>query len=152
MLPETELRYSFIYNKQFNPDFTMQDTLHFKKKCAKFEELYIKHIKDILQLIEKHSGDNWKRKYIAIYIISERGRSFSDPLTIRYNENEKYMLVTLAHELLHNNMNKKFPSQKEIHAYMEPILNKVIVNLPMDLSKELNELNERLHKHYVSKS
>jgi len=147
MIPKTEIRYSWVYNKQLNRDFTKQDFFDLREKCKKFEKLYNKYIKQILSLIEKHHSKEWTYDFIPIYIV-ERKSSFSDPLTLRYFPNEKRMLLVLAHELLHNNITKKFSNPKKLHIYMEPVLNKIVEDLTIDLKDELKELNERTNKRY----
>jgi len=145
MIPKTLIRYSRIYNKVFDTNFSKKDFLKLKKDCTKFEKLYLKYVKKILQLIEKHHNKTWKRNFILIYIVKKAPHSFSDPLTLRYFGNPKMMLVVLAHELLHNNSfgKRKFRGSFELHKYMEPILNKIIRDLPLDLDKELEILNEK---------
>lgn len=118
-----------------------------KKKFSKFELLYKKYINKILNLIEKHN-DKWLRQYIPIYLVDRATNSFSDPLTIRYRRNEKYLLVVLAHELLHNNLRGKWKSSKKLHEYMEPILNKIISELPIKLEGELQNFNNSIRKAY----
>lgn len=48
MIPETEIRFSFIYNKKFNPDFTFKDFTELKTKTLSFTDLVRKHIKKFL--------------------------------------------------------------------------------------------------------
>ena len=45
-----------------------------------------------------------------------------DNLRLFDEEYEKYLLVVLAHELLHNNLRGKWKNPKELHKYMKPIL------------------------------
>lgn len=40
---------------------------------------------------------------------------------------------------MHHNITKKFKSPRELHMYMEPILNKVIRDLPLDLEENLRK-------------
>ena len=103
MIPKTEIRCSLIYNRLFDKKFSNRDYHRLLKDSEKFERLHNKHIKKILQLIEKYHSKKWKRKFIPIYIVKKAPYSFSDPLTIKYYPNEKMMLVLLIHELLHNN-------------------------------------------------
>jgi len=146
-LPKTEIRYSRIYNQILNPKFKRQDMFKLKKKFSKFEKLYKKYIKKILMLIEKHNN-KWKKEHIPIYLVDKAKHSFSNPLTIRYNKNEKFLLVVLAHELLHNNLRGKWKSKAELHKHMEPILNKVIKELSINLEKELIKFNKSIRKRY----
>src|SRR3989344_8897686 len=118
MIPKTELRYSRVYNQILNPEFGRKDMLKLKRNFSKFEALYKKYIRKILSLIEKHNN-KWQRDYIPIYLVAKAKSSFSDPLTIKYRENEKYLLVVLAHELLHNNLRGKWKNPKELHKYMK---------------------------------
>jgi len=145
MTPKTEIRYSWIYNKIFNKDFTRQDFIKLKDDCKKFEEVYNKYITKILELIEENHKKEWMYKFIPIYILRDAPKSFSDPLTVKYAENENMMLVILTHELLHNNFVGKwdFKNSEDLHKYMEPILNKIISKLPLDLSEELRLFNEK---------
>lgn len=103
MIPKTEIRYSRVYNKQFGKNFSKNGLNRLKKKCEKFQDLYNRYIKTILKLIEKYHNKKWKHSFIPIYVVKNAKRSFFDPLTLKYKENEKMMLVILAHELLHNN-------------------------------------------------
>lgn len=148
MLPKTELRYSRIYNIVLNPAFKQKDVIKLKRKFSRFEILYKKYINKLLILIEKYNN-KWYRRYIPIYLVDKTKNSFSDPLTIKYNKNEKYLLVVLAHELLHNNLkNGKWKNTKDLHEYMEPILNKIIPELPIDLKREILRFNESIKKMY----
>lgn len=145
MNPKTEIRYSRIYNRLFDKNFSKKDYFELIKDSEKFEGLYKRYTKKILQLIEKYHYKSWKGDFIPIYIVKDFPHSFSDPLTLKYNKKEKMMLVILAHELLHNNSfgKKKFKNSKDLHKYMEPILNKIISDLPINLSEELKIFNKK---------
>ncbi|MEM4703079.1 MAG: hypothetical protein QXP53_01180 [Candidatus Pacearchaeota archaeon] len=147
MIPKTELRYSLIYNIQFNQDFDKKDLSDLKNKCKNFEKLYTKYIKKLLQKIEKYSG-KWKREYIPIYIVESNQKSFSDPLTLKFHQDANLMFVTLAHELLHNNLKIKWSTRKELHQFMEPLLNKIVIELNKNFESALDELNNIIYKVY----
>lgn len=149
MIPKTKIRFSWIYNIIFNSNFSKEEFFKLKKDCIKFEKFYCKHIKEILKLMEKHHSKDWKYKFIPIYIVKDSPSSFSDPLTLKYRKNEKYLLIVLAHELLHNNMGKKkFKSRKELHIYMELILDKIILGMSVNLKKELGLFNKKIKESY----
>ena len=145
MKPKTEIRYSIIYNRMFNEKFSREDMKKLKEDCKKFEELYNKNISKILELIEKHHKKEWTYSIIPIYIVRDIPNSFSDPLTLKYFDNEKLMLILLAHELLHNNFAGKmnFKNPEELHQYMEPILDKIINELSLNAGEELKRFNEK---------
>ena len=133
---KTKIKYSWIYNKQFNPGYSREDLLKLKNKCENFESLYDKKIERLLELIEKYSK-KWSKNFIPIYIV-ENNKSFSDPLTLKFWDNERIMIIILAHELLHNNIGKKFSNPDELHKYMKPILRKIIEELDEDLMRDLD--------------
>jgi len=140
MLPKTEIRYSWVYNKQFYQEFTFEDLKQLKEDSKEFEKLFKKYRAKILKAIEKETRQ-WEKKYIPIYIIKAHRISFSDPLTINYRENTKFMLIMLIHELLHNNIPKmsksgSFKTVKEVHLYMSTLIPKILNNIPLDLTEE----------------
>ncbi len=151
MIPRTLIRYSTVYNRVFDANFSKKDFLKLKKDCLKFEKLYKKHINEILELIEKYASKKWKYKFIPIYIVKTSSCSFSDPLTLRFRKDEKYLLISLAHELLHNNiriLKGKYKDRKDLHLYMESILDKVILGLDKNLEPQLKKYNKQVHKMY----
>jgi hypothetical protein len=129
MIPKTVIRYSWIYNKQFNPGFSHQDLDDLKQNCKEFERMYLSNIEKILGLIEMETGP-WELKFIPIYIVKNHP-SFSDPLTLQYHKDIKGMVKTLIHELVHNNVKLKFESSEKLHNHMNPIIEKVFNTLPL---------------------
>ncbi len=145
MIPKTEIRYSMVYNRMFDKNFSLKDLIKLRGNCKKFGELFNKNIDKILKLTEKNHKKEWQYNFIPIYIVKEAPYCFSDPLTLKYYSNEKMMLVCLAHELLHNNFagKWKFKDSEELHKYMEPLLNKIISELNINLKQELNQFNKK---------
>ncbi|MEM3405959.1 MAG: hypothetical protein QW117_03250 [Candidatus Pacearchaeota archaeon] len=142
MIPKTELIYSYPYNALFNKEFNHIKLEELKIKFSKFEDLYNKYIKKILIFIEKFN-EPWRKKYIPIYL-TEKTKPISSPLTLRYEENEKYILVVLIHELIHNNISKKFIDRNALHTHISNITKRVCSELDLDLSKEVKELENRI--------
>lgn len=145
MKPKVELKYSWMYNSLFNQDFKKGDINNLKAKCKQFEILYKKNIVQILNIIKKIFG-KWREEYIPVFII-ERGSIFCDPITIRYEENPKIMLIRLFHELLHVKIkDKKFKNEYNMHKWMDekmiPLLNKI----PTDLTSEVHVLERMTNK------
>ncbi len=128
MLPKTEIVYSWIYNRELNRDKTakyVKDSFaKLENDCKGFEKLYKKHIKQILQLIPKHTKKEWKKEYIPIYIVFRDGYSFHLPLTLKYHKDTKHMFFVLIHELIHNNIEGEhgFKVEEKINNIADSIL------------------------------
>jgi len=142
MRPQTELIYSLPYIRLFNKNFSYEDLRLLRKKFEKFEQLYSKYIDRIIKLIEEHS-EPWKKEFIPTYL-TEKTQPISDPLTLRYEENEKYLLAVLIHELIHNNISKKFKDRNELHRFIQELTREVYSRLDLDLTKEIHELGKRV--------
>jgi hypothetical protein len=150
MLPKTELKYSWMYNSVYIKDFKKENINRLKDSCKSFEGIYKKHNKEILKLIEKHF-QKWKQEYIPIYLI-EKGPVFSDPITIRYEEEAKIMLIRVLHELIHNNIQKKkFKNDYLLHAYMDKKTKLILDELSIDLNSQfwvLEKMTEKFRKMF----
>jgi len=145
MIPKTELKYSWMYNSLFNPKFDEGKIKKLKSKCKKFEHLYKKNINFILKIIQENLL-NWKEEYIPIFII-EKGSVFFEPLTIRYEENSKIMLIRLFHELIHINIKeKKFKNHYLLHKYMDKKMIPLLSKIPTNLTNEVYILKNMTEK------
>jgi len=138
MIPKTKLIYSYIYGKRFDSGFCDDYICKLQILFKEFKKIYNKYINEILEVISKESNI-WEVEYIPIYLTINI-IPFSNPLTLRYNNNPKYILTVLIHELIHNNINKKFINREELHKYIKRIMDKVINNLSINLEPEYEEL------------
>lgn len=145
MVPIVELKYSWMYNSLFNPNFDKKDIANLKEKCKNFEKIYKKNIYQILRIIEKEFF-NWKERYIQIFII-EKGSIFCDPITIRYEANPNEMLLRVFHELVHVNIkNKKFKDEYEMHKWMDKKMSPLLNKIPTDLTGQVHILERMTAK------
>jgi len=106
--PRMVFRYSFIYDELWslalNKDFDME--AH-RGKFDSFIRNFKKHWTEkretkVMQLISKYSGLNWKDDKILVYFVNNLNVSgFSDPLTIKINEDYLGTCEALLHELIH---------------------------------------------------
>lgn len=143
MVPKTEIKFSFIYNKNLNQNIILKEFLELKKKSYPFKELVAKYIDEILRLIAFYN-EPWKKEYIPIYIIFGKVKSFSDPLTLKYQEDNKLLLFILIHELIHNNLTKKYKDTKSLHKEIDKIYQKVICDLKLqDFEEAKKKYNEK---------
>lgn len=138
MIPKINFRFSFIYNKIFEADFSLQDFKRLKEKSRPFINLVEEHLRNILVLIEKYNN-SWMKEYIPVYIISGGTKSFSDPLTLRYREDHKLLLLIFIHELIHNNLSKKYKNSIEIHKVIDKIHENVVDELKLRDFEEARE-------------
>lgn len=139
MVPETEIRFSWVYNKKLNPEINPSEFVELKEKCGGFIDLYEKYIVRILKSIEKNN-EIWRRKFIPIYVVFAKTKSFSDPLTIKYRKDHKLMMLILIHELVHNNLVKKYENPSMAHAEVDRVFEAVLVDL------ELGGFEEAINK------
>jgi hypothetical protein len=85
-------------------------------RVKKYQKIWEKHGKRIINAMEKCTGMKFRRDEIRVYIVSGNPRPFSDPvvLTCRYNENE--FLDILTHELIHCLFTDNRIPVKEVYA------------------------------------
>ena len=113
MIPKIKFRHSKIYDDQYRNSKHIQEILKKEKKdypspkeiinyIGEVKKIWKKQSKKILKEIQKVSGLKWNENQIICYVIG-RGKSFSDPLTVRawLDDKEKF-INTLTHELIHN--------------------------------------------------
>lgn len=156
---KTEIRFNGFYNKILNSRFSERDFKKLIKKVLEFKRYYKNKEKRILRLIEKYSGYKWKREYIPIYIVDFKGKSFSDPLTLKFRDNKEIMLVVLIHELVHNNIPNRI--QNKFKIIRERLVNLITRYVALDLKLNIknapinfeltNSLNMNLNKKPLSK-
>ena len=128
MKPKLEFRYSRVYDDRFRKNFESKNEKYpsIKKIIAYkrgIEKIWKKEGNKILLEISKVSGLKWKEEKIICYVIG-KGRSFSDPLTIRIYSKLNEFVDTLIHELIHqiqtqNYDNKKFNKIKKWFDYID---------------------------------
>ncbi|MCD6464279.1 hypothetical protein J7L02_02020 [Candidatus Woesearchaeota archaeon] len=155
-----KIKYSWIYNKQFYLDLSIEE---FNNKIwnrvlaigKRFEKLYNKYIDRIVELIPKYSGFDWGEcceTFIPIYLVKKPGPSFSDPLTLKVRSDLKLMLVILTHELCHKNMEGVIDDPLLRENVMNLTTKFVFKDLKLNVENQLEKLfqftEQRFKKHY----
>jgi 2-hydroxy-3-keto-5-methylthiopentenyl-1-phosphate phosphatase len=148
MIPKIEFRYSRIYDSKYRDGFEKKGEKYpsseeILEHIRKINDFWDKENKIILKEISKVTKLKWKEKKIICYIIG-KGRSFSDPLTMRIFDKIEYFRDTLIHELIHqiqmqNDLKKWFEYVNEIykeetkltknHILLDAFLSKIIERL-----------------------
>jgi len=121
--------YSGVYDKRFKESPRLQRIL--KKQNRKYPPLniiwrYLKEMKKrwpkyeekILREISKLTKLKWQEKEVKCYIIGA-GKSFSDPLTVRYFKNKNDFIDTLIHELIHQIQTQNRKKVKKWYDYIK---------------------------------
>ncbi len=150
---KSQIRYSWIYSRMLAPELKIEDFREFVEKSKPFEEKIKKILSKIKKIIEKNHDGKWKYDFIPIYLTPINKISISDPLTLVYKFHDRYSIVTLCHELLHNHLSgKKFENPKILHEFMEPINNKIVLELEKEtglkLSDKLEKFNIKIKEMY----
>lgn len=71
-------------------------------------------------------------------------KSFSDPLTLNYKEDQKLLLLILIHELIHNNLTRKYKDTTELHKEIDRIYQKAVGALKLsDFEEAKRKYNEK---------
>lgn len=151
MIPKTSIEYSWIYNKQFNKKFTSKNLEELERKTRSFRALCNKHLLSILNRLEHYSGYEWKRSFIPIYIIKrETGSSLADPVTVKFHQNNRLMLVILIHELAHNLLEHQNNVKFSTGFIRENAINSLvkIVVIGKRFGKEINMMESYAKKKY----
>ena len=127
----------------FNESLTPSEFIESKNEIQEFSNLYNKYTKKILQTIEDNNNP-WQREFISIYIVFGKIRSFSDPLTIKYRKDPKLMILILIHELIHNNIRKRYKNPSLAHKKINMIFEKVLTDMNFDGFEDAKEKYKHL--------
>lgn len=111
MIPQLEMRYSYIYDNGYRNSPSIKKYLKkINKSYPSREQIMIfikklnkewkKHNIKILKSIEKTTDLKWREKKIICYVIGA-GRAISDPLTIGVYKKTDKTIDVLTHELIH---------------------------------------------------
>ncbi|MDO8508521.1 MAG: hypothetical protein Q7S27_02435 [Nanoarchaeota archaeon] len=141
--------FSEIYNKNLNRFNPIEDSWDkIKNRGEKFVEEYEQKCYEIINLIPKITKRSWNKLELNVYFVSWNGPNFSNPLTLRVRKDMLLMFVVLTHELIHNIMPEKGPSQElenEINNYVEEIFKELKINI----SDQIKIVRESSNKSYL---
>lgn len=144
--------FSYVYHKNLNKhnpaDVNWEKIKGYGKK---FISKYKNAIEEIVKIIPKVTGKNWKKREIEVYFVSWKGPSFSKPLTLKVRRDMLLMLTVLTHELLHNILDDKksgMELEEEINGYVEEIFNKLNIDIGEQIKqmKEFSQMNNEVVK------
>ncbi|MEX2016927.1 MAG: hypothetical protein WD876_00435 [Candidatus Pacearchaeota archaeon] len=143
MIPEIEFVYSSVYDNKWNAPQEKLPIKLINNYLKLIEKMWGRIAKKTLGEISKNSGLKWRERKIKCYFLS-KGKSFSDPLTIKYYKDKKYFIDVLTHELIHqiqtqdtenrwykwrNYIAKKYSKETKLtrgHIFLNAVLYKVV--------------------------
>lgn len=137
--------YSYMYNRQLNFHRSKEQVWErFKQlegSCEELKELTDRFLLDAIYRMEECIGEKIPREEIRIYIVMrERGGSFHEPLTLQYDEDQKFMFAELLHLVGHHLIKDRGAlGESKINLVVETVLSE----LPLNFSKQI----ERLHRN-----
>ena len=135
MIPKITFRYSEIHDEMMKLQLETAYVAYKKPKTKKavenypspkriknyilkIEPLWKKQEKRILQEISKLTNLHWIEKIIKVYVVGNF-RPYSDPLTVRLENNPKDFIDILTHELIHQIQSQNSKIFKKWLAYMK---------------------------------
>lgn len=142
---EVKIIYSYMYNRQLNIHRSREQVWkrfqELEGSCAELKELTDRFLLDTIYKMEKYSGTKIPREEIRIYIVDrDRGGSFHEPLTLQFDEDQKFMFAELLHLVGHHLvLDRGALGETKINLLVETVLRE----LPLNFEREI----QRLHKN-----
>ncbi len=142
--------YSYIYNRHLNYHRSKEQIKRrFEKlegSCEEFKELTERFLLKNIKELEKYTGNKIPREAIRIYIVDrDRGGSFHTPLTLQFDEDQKYMYAELLHLIGHHLVDDSGAlGETKINLAVETVL----LDMPLDFTKQIMRLHKNQENRY----
>ncbi len=142
---DIKIIYSYMYNRQLNYHKSREQVWkrfqELEGSCTELKELTDRFLLDCIYKMEQYSGNTIPREEIRIYIVDrDRGGSFHEPVTLQYDEDQKFMFGELLHLVGHHLVpDRGALGETKINLLVETVL----TELPLNFSRQI----ERLHKN-----
>lgn len=146
---DIQIIYSYVYNRHLNFHRSKEQVKkmfdELEGSCSEFQELAERFLIDAVLELEKYAGEKIPREAIRIYIVKrERGGSFHQPVTLQYDDDQKFMFAEMLHLVGHHLVpDRGALGESKINLIVEAALK----TLPLDFTKQM----ERLHKNQQSR-
>lgn len=147
---DIQIIYSYMYNRELNIHRSKEQV--FKKfedlegSCAELKELTDRFLLDAIYKMEEYVQEKIPREAIRIYIVSrERGGSFHEPMTLQYDDDQKFMFAELLHLVGHHIISDRGAlGESKINLVTEAVLD----SLPLDFSRQMDRLHKNQENRY----
>jgi len=146
---EVKIIYSYMYNRQLNYHRSKEQVWKrfqdLEGSCAELKEMADRFLLDSIYKMEQYAGEKIPREEIRIFIVArDRGGSFHEPVTLQYDDDQKFMFAELLHLVGHHLVpDRGALGESKINLLIESVL----ADLPLDFSRQI----ARLHKNQQSR-
>jgi len=133
VIPKVIFRYSWVYDQRFRALFKGKELKDYPsggeivKYISRVKPIWAKQEKRIFLELSKIMGLKWRDPTVICYTIG-KGRSFSDPLTVKYFENKNDFVDCLTHEMIHQLQSQH---QRKWDKWRKMVLDKKFKDGPM---------------------
>jgi hypothetical protein len=147
---DVQIIYSYMYNRELNIHRSKEQV--FKRfedlegSCAKLKELTDRFLLDAIFKMEQFVEKKIPREAIRIYIVGrDRGGSFHEPMTLQYDEDQKFMFAELLHLVGHHIIpDRGALGEGKINLVTETVLD----DLPLDFTRQVDRLHKNQENRY----
>lgn len=148
---DVKIIYSYMYNRQLNYHRSKEQVWKrfqdLEGSCAELKEISERFLLDCIYKMEQYAGENIPREEIRIFIVHrDRGGSFHEPVTLQYDDDQKYMFAELLHLIGHHLVaDRGALGEAKINLVVESVLS----SLPLDFSRQVQRLHKNQQNRYA---
>ncbi|MFT4250610.1 MAG: hypothetical protein ACMXYD_04585 [Candidatus Woesearchaeota archaeon] len=147
---DVQIIYSYMYNRELNIHRSKEQV--FKRfedlegSCSELKELTDRFLHEAILRMEGFVEKKIPREAIRIYIVSrDRGGSFHQPMTLQYDDDQKFMFAELLHLIGHHLVTDRGSlGESKINLVVETVLD----SLPLDFSRQMDRLHKNQENRY----
>ena len=147
---EVKIIYSYMYNRQLNIHRSKEQVYKrfedLEGSCDELKELTDRFLMDSVKQMEVYAGTSIPREEIRIFIVDrERGGSFHEPLTLQFDDDQKFMFAELLHLIGHHLVVARGSiGEGKINLLVETVLSK----LPLNFERQVTRLHKNQENRY----
>lgn len=148
---DVKIIYSYMYNRQLNYHRSKEQVYKrfqdLEGSCAELNELTDRFLLDSIYKMEEFAGEKIPREEIRIFIVDrDRGGSFHEPVTLQYDDDQKYMFAELLHLVGHHLVpDRGALGEAKINLLVETVLSE----LPLKFSRQIARLHKNQQGRYA---
>ena len=147
---QVKILYSYMYNRQLNIHRSKEQVYkrfeELEGSCDELKELTDRFLLDRVEQMEAYCGRKIPREEIRIYIVDrDRGGSFHEPLTLQYDDDQKFMFAELLHLVGHHLVEDRGAiGEGKINLLVEQVLSE----MPLKFDRQVKRLHDNQENRY----